>query len=146
MGRTRIHVAHLHTHDWGSVLQLPIGLIADRMNPERLTPGLAVLAAIGAFFWPWMLGYRWIAYSLIFLWGGVFVGIYTVMLSIIGGRFSGTELVGVYAAMSVGWGGGALRGPSMVGFAMSASATYGLPSSIALGCALFALFMCVKRA
>jgi MFS family permease len=127
------------------VLQLPIGWLADRVDPRRLALLLAVLSAVGALAWPWMLGQTWLAFALVFVWGGLFVGIYTVMLSIVGSRFSGGDLVGIYAVMSIAWGGGALIGPSIVGFAMQASATYGLPYSIAIGCAAFALFMLVRR-
>ena len=127
------------------VLQLPIGWLADRVDPRRLALLLAVLSAVGALAWPWMLGQTWLAFALVFVWGGLFVGIYTVMLSIVGSRFSGGDLVGIYAVMSIAWGGGALLGPSVVGFAMQASAAYGLPYSIAIGCAAFALFMLVRR-
>jgi len=127
------------------VLQLPIGWLADRMNPRLLALLLAVLSAVGALAWPWMLGQSWLAFALVFVWGGLFVGIYTVMLSIIGSRFSGGDLVGIYAAMSISWGGGALVGPSIVGFAMEWSPTYGLPYAIAAGCAAFALFVATRR-
>ncbi len=127
------------------VLQLPIGWLADRVNPRRLALLLAALSAAGALAWPWMLGHTWLAFALVFVWGGLFVGIYTVMLSIVGSRFSGGDLVGIYAAMSISWGGGALIGPSIVGLAMQWSPTYGLPYAIAAGCALFAVFMATRR-
>lgn len=127
------------------VLQLPIGWLADRMNPRRLALALAVLSAAGALVWPWMLGESWLAFAVVFVWGGVFVGIYTVMLTIVGSRFSGGDLVGIYAVMSLAWGGGALIGPSVVGLAMQWSPTFGLPYAIAIGCAVFAAFMAAKR-
>ncbi|MEP7041707.1 MAG: MFS transporter [Dokdonella sp.] len=127
------------------VLQLPIGWLADRVNPRRLALLLAMLSAVGALAWPWMLGQTWLAFTLVFVWGGLFVGIYTVMLSIVGSRFSGGDLIGIYAVMSIAWGGGALIGPSIVGIAMQRSPTYGLPYAIAAGCALFALFMATRR-
>ena len=92
-----------------------------------------------------MLGHTWLAFALVFVWGGLFVGIYTVMLSIVGSRFSGGDLIGIYAAMSISWGGGALIGPSIVGLAMQASSIYGLPYSIAIACAVFALFIAARR-
>lgn len=127
------------------VLQLPIGWLADRMDRRRLTATLAVVSAAGALVWPWMLGNTALAFALVFVWGGVFVGIYTVMLSLVGSRFSGADLVGIYAVMGLAWGAGALVGPAFAGLAMQMSSAYGLPYAIAIGCALFALFMRAVR-
>jgi MFS family permease len=127
------------------VLQLPIGWLADRMNPRRLALALAFLSAGGALVWPWMLSSHWVAYTIVFIWGGLFVGIYTVMLMIVGSKFSGGELVGIYAVMSVAWGVGALIGPAAAGFAMGLSPGVGLPYAVALGCGLFAVYMLFHR-
>jgi MFS family permease len=127
------------------VLQLPIGWLADRTNPRRLALALAVASAAGALAWPWMLAAHWVAYATVFVWGGLFVGIYTVMLMIVGSRFSGGDLVGVYAVMSVAWGAGALVGPALAGLAMQAAPGVGLPFAVAFACALFAAFMAIHR-
>jgi MFS family permease len=115
------------------------------MSRPRLVMALAIISALGALVWPWMLSQTWLAFGVVFLWGGIFVGIYTVMLTIVGSRFSGGDLVGVYAIMGLAWGVGALLGPTLVGLAMQLSPGYGLPYAIAAGCALFAVFMGVKR-
>jgi predicted MFS family arabinose efflux permease len=127
------------------ILQLPIGWLADRMNPRRLAFGLAVASAASALLWPWMLGQQWLAYTMIFIWGGLFVGIYTVMLTMVGSRYSGTDLVGIYAVMGLAWGGGALIGPSMAGVAMSINPHYGLPTFVAIACAIFAGYLLASR-
>lgn len=127
------------------VLQLPIGWVADRMNRRRLALLLAVLSALGALVWPYVLGTLWLTYAVIFVWGGVFVGIYTVMLAMVGERFKGGELVGIYGAMGFAWGAGALLGPSAAGVAMKSSALFGLPLFVACACALFALYMWRSR-
>lgn len=126
-------------------LQLPIGVLADRMNRPRLVMLLAVASALGALSWPFVLAHAWLAYATVFVWGGIFVGIYTVMLAIVGERFGGAELVGIYAMMGLAWGAGALIGPSSVGFAMELDRVYGLPIAVAVGCGLFAVFMAVRR-
>jgi MFS family permease len=127
------------------VLQLPIGWLADRINSRRLVLGLAVLSVAGALAWPWMLDRHWLAHAIVFVWGGLFVGIYTVMLMIVGSRFHGSDLVGIYAIMSVAWGVGALVGPALAGFAMGLNRQLGLPYAIAFGCAAFTVFMLFKR-
>ena len=127
------------------VLQLPIGWIADKVDSRRLALVLACLSAVSALFWPFVLDSSWLAFTVVFIWGGLFVGIYTVMLAMVGRRFSGSDLVGIYGIMGFAWGGGALIGPALAGVAMKWSPLFGLPGLIALGCALFAAFMAVSR-
>jgi MFS family permease len=127
------------------VLQLPIGWLADRMQKRALVLRLAIISAASALLWPFVLSQHALAFALVFVWGGLFVGIYTVMLAMVGSRFQGNDLVGVYAVMGLAWGAGALIGPALAGLAMSASARFGLPGMIALGCAVFAVFMARSR-
>jgi hypothetical protein len=49
----------------------------------------------------------------LFLWGGVFVGIFTLMMTLVGSRFDGADLVGIYAVMGLVGGVGALLGPGL---------------------------------
>lgn len=120
------------------VLQLPLGWIGDKVNREKLITVLAVLSALGALAWPWALASQWATYALLFVWGGVFVGIYTMMLAIVGSRFAGSDIVGIYAGMGLFWGAGALLGPTLAGGAMQIS-THGLVFFVAIACAAFAL-------
>ncbi len=118
------------------MLQLPIGWLGDKLDRRRMIIVLAGLAVIGALVWPWALLSPWTTYPLLFVWGGVFVGIYTIMLTIVGSRFSGSQLVGIYAAMGLMWGAGALIGPVFAGVAMQ-GLTHGLPLFVALACTCF---------
>ncbi|WP_421994665.1 MFS transporter [Reyranella sp.] len=120
------------------VLQLPIGWLGDKVDRRRLIVALAALSSLGALIWPFALeAAPWILFVVLFVWGGAFVGIYTIILSIVGSRFSGDALVGIYAGMGLTWGAGALAGPLLAGLAMHAS-PHGLPLFVALVCALFA--------
>ncbi len=119
------------------LLQLPVGWLGDRMDRHKLIILLAVLSAIGALFWPLALSSRWLTYGLLFVWGGCFVGIYTLMLAVAGSRFSGANLVGIYAGMGIFWGAGALFGPLAAGLSMQI-ATHGLVYFVAAVCAAFA--------
>ncbi|MGD9507776.1 MAG: MFS transporter [Geminicoccaceae bacterium] len=127
------------------VLQLPIGWLADRLPVRGLVLVLTVIAAIGAWAAPAMFALPWLAFSAVFVWGGVFVGIYTVMLVAVGNRFKGTELIAIYATMGLAWGVGALLGPSLAGFAMAWSPTEGFTTLIAMACAGFALLVLGSR-
>ena len=126
------------------VLQLPLGWLADKVDRRRLMTLLAAISALGALVWPLLLTTPLLAYCLLFVWGGVFVGIYTVAITWVGSRFRGAQLAGIYAAMSVAWGAGALLGPLLGGAAMEA-ATHGLPYMTALLCALFTVLSLSRR-
>ncbi|RAI38645.1 MFS transporter [Rhodoplanes roseus] len=118
------------------VLQLPIGWLGDKIDRQTLIVLLAALSAAGAVAWPWALEVRSAIYPLLFVWGGLFVGIYTIMLTIVGSRFSGSAIIGIYAGMGVFWGVGALIGPTLAGIAMQAT-THGLVVFVAVACATF---------
>lgn len=128
----------------GIVLQLPIGWLADRMPARGLVLVLATLAAVGAWAAPAMFELPWLAFGAVFVWGGVFVGIYTVMLVVIGNRFRGADLIGIYAAMGLAWGMGALIGPTLAGLAMAWSPTHGLTGLIALACMAFVVLVAAR--
>ncbi len=120
------------------LLQLPIGWLGDKMDRRKLVILLAIIATLGALAWPLTMGHEWAAYALLFVWGGSFVGVATIMLTVVGSRFKGGELVGIYAVMGLVWGGGALVGPLAAGMAMQVS-VHGLAYVAALACGGFAL-------
>jgi len=120
------------------VLQLPIGWLGDKMDRRHLVLALAALSAAGAAVWPLALGSTVATYALLFAWGGAFVGIYTIMITLVGSRFKGGDLVGIYAVSGLFWGLGALVGPLGAGFAMQVH-PHGLAIFATLACAGFAL-------
>ena len=129
----------------GSILlQLPIGWLGDRMNRLLLVVILAMVSTAGALIWPAALTHAWLAYPLLFVWGGAFVGIYTTTIAILGDRYKDGELVSVYALLSIAWGLGALAGPLIGGLAMEIS-PHGLPIFAALACGLFAACAALHR-
>lgn len=125
------------------LLQLPIGWLGDKVSRWRLLVALAAISAAGALLWPLALASPLATYVLLFVWGGAFVGIYTIVLTIVGSRFKGTELVGIYAAMGLMWGVGALAGPLLAGAAMQVT-MHGLAFYAAAACAAFTVFAIVK--
>lgn len=120
------------------LLQLPIGWLGDRMDRMTLVGGLAFAAAAGATVWPLALTNEILTYGLLFVWGGALVGIYTIMLAVVGSRFQGSDLVGIYAAMGLMWGVGALVGPVLAGLAMDL-VPHGLAFFAAAVCFVFAV-------
>jgi MFS family permease len=122
------------------VLQLPIGWLGDKMDRRKLLILLAAAASLGALAWPSALTNPFATYGLLFVWGGLFVGIYTIMLAVVGSRFSGSELIGLYAAMGLMWGVGAMLGPLLAGGAMQLT-PHGLPFFVAAACGAFCLMV-----
>lgn len=120
-------------------LQLPIGWLGDRFNRRRLVLLFAVLSVLGALAWPLVFHNPWLAYPLVFVWGGLFVGIYTLMITIVGSLYSGARLLGIYTVMSVAWGIGAMCGPALAGVSMQVM-QHGLPLFAATACAGFAFY------
>lgn len=126
------------------VMQLPIGWLGDRVDRRKLAIGLGLASTAGALVWPYAINSPALAYTLLFVWGGLFVGIYTVMMSLVGSRFQGGDLVSIYAVMSVAWGAGAFVGPSAAGLAMD-HLQHGLPYFAALLCAGFTLIAFTRK-
>jgi MFS family permease len=125
-----------------SVFQFPIGWLADHMEKRRVMAGCAVATTIGCALIP-------AAFSSVLLWpvlvvtGAASAGIYTIALSELGDRFSGTELVAGTASFATMWGLGALLGALLAGWAFGGFGPDGLPYTLA---ALFALFILVMAA
>jgi MFS family permease/uncharacterized membrane protein HdeD (DUF308 family) len=126
------------------IMQLPIGWLGDRVDRRRLVVGLGIASTAGALIWPYVIGSAPLAYALLFIWGGLFVGIYTVMMSLVGSRFQGGDLVSIYAVMSVAWGVGAFVGPSAAGVSMNL-AQHGLPYFAAIACAAFTALALLRK-
>lgn len=125
-------------------LQLPIGWLGDRMDRRRLLIILATIAALGALVWPVAFAHAWLAYPLLFIWGGAFVGIYTITIAVLGEAYEDAELLSIYALLSIAWGLGALVGPLAGGVAMEVS-THGLAFFATLACGGFAAFAAAWR-
>ncbi len=120
-----------------TIFQLPIGWLADHYPKRRVMAGCAIVTALTSALIP-------LAFGSIMLWpvllvcGAASAGIYTVALSELGERFSGTELVAGTASFATVWGLGAIFGALLGGWAFQSFGPDGLPLSIA---AVFALFI-----
>lgn len=125
--------------------QLFIGWLADRGDKRQLMTALAFLSGIGALALPWVIYHPLLLFPTLFIWGGVFEGLYTVALSDVGARFSGADLAVVSAAMATAFGLGELLGPIIVGLAMNIWGLPGLPVSLALMAAAYCVFALYRR-
>lgn len=125
-------------------LQPPLGWAADRFpaRPLLLLAALACLAA--AVLLPFASGSFWSLYPLMFLWGGLAAGLYTIALTAIGGRYEGGDLADANAAIASAYGLGALVGPLSVGAAMDAAGPHGLSLALGLSAGLYCLLVLLR--
>jgi len=109
-------------------LQIPIGYLADTFDRRYI---LALCAGVGTsapLLLPLAAGAPMLLYPILFIYGGVVVGLYTVGLALLGQRFSGADLAASNAAFVVMYSLGALLGPPAGGLAMD----YWNPDGLAL--------------
>ncbi|MCG6858171.1 MAG: MFS transporter [Salaquimonas sp.] len=101
------------------VLQIPLGMLSDRLRDRRLL--LLFCAAIGALgvgILPFAVSHLSLLITGIFIWGGVTAGMYTVGLAHLGARLSGTDLAQANAAFVLCYAIGMVIGPQLVGIVM----------------------------
>jgi len=112
-------------------MQVPIGYLADRFDRRYVLAGCAAVGMIGPTLLPFAAGQPWVLYPILFVYGGVVVGMYTVGLALLGQRFTGADLAAANAAFVVMYSAGALVGPIAGGAAMDISDPDGLTVSLA---------------
>lgn len=129
----------------GVVGQIPIGMLADKMDRGRLLAWATLIAmfSIGAL--PFVIGstaMTWIAMMIM----GVTVGsFYVIAMAMIGARFKHADLVSINASFVFLWGLGDVVGPFISGAAIDIWGPDGLPATGAVVCALFLVFIVWQR-
>jgi len=125
----------------GNILfQLPIGLLADRMDRRWLLLLIALGGAAMAAVLPLVADRYWLLLACFALWGGIAVGLYTVGLLHLGARMQGADLASANAAFIFAYSVGMLAGPASVGAGMDAVGPNGFPLICGLYLCAFALF------
>lgn len=114
-------------------LQVPLGALAERIGASRVTLLCAVTASLGCALLPLLFNSPLI-WPVVFVWGSVAFGIYTMALIQLGERFSGSMLITGNAAFALLWGIGGIAGPPATGAVMSAVGVQGLPLTLGLIC------------
>lgn len=115
------------------ILQIPIGLISDRVRDRRLllvacaAVGLVGILALPLYTESWRL-----TAAVLFVWGGVVAALYTIGLAHLGSRLTGRELASANAAFVFCYGFGMLIGPQAIGIGMDLFGPPGFGYSLAL--------------
>ena len=124
----------------GVSLSYPMGWLADRFNRYGLLVFCGLGALAGAVLLPYAMDAGILLYLLLFGWGGAFAGMYTAVLTIIGQRFRGRDLVTANVSLGMLWGIGSLIWPSLTGVAMDIRDPDGFPLVFIAVSLLFVLF------
>lgn len=132
----------------GSVaLQIPIGLVSDRVRDRRhLLLLFALVGLAGSLALPFLSLNWWAMAAVLFVWGGVVAGLYTVGLAHLGSRLSGADLASANAAFIFCYSIGMLVGPQWIGGAMDIFGSSGFAWSIASMFAAYFVFMALRLA
>lgn len=124
----------------GVSLAYPMGWLADRFNRYGLLVFCGLCGLAGAVLLPYAMDAGIFLYLLLFCWGGVFAGMYTTVLTIIGQHFRGRDLVTANVSLGMLWGVGSLVWPPVTGVAMDIRDPGGFPLVFIAASLLFVLF------
>jgi cyanate permease len=129
----------------GSIaLQIPIGWLSDRFDRLHVLLFCALVGLGGIALLPALIGEQTFLWPLLFVWGGVIVGLYTVGLVLLGERVDDADLAAANAAFIQAYGFGAIMGPALAGAAMSGVGPDGLPLTLGLLFGGYLVFGLVK--
>lgn len=129
------------------IMQFPIGRLADTRDRHALLASCIAGTFVLTLLLPWAVVAGPWGFPVLVLWGGIYGGIYSVALTIVGERFRGQELVVANAALAMVWGLGGIAGPGIAGMAMDIWDPHGMVVIIAGACAatLAGMFLLHRR-
>ena len=113
-------------------MQIPIGWLADRLSRRLVLGWLAFTTVVGCGLLVWLIQGSILIWPMLFFWGAVAFGTYTVAMVELGARFTGSLLLAGNSAFGIMWGLGGMVGPSIAGAAMDLIGPQGLPFTLGL--------------
>ncbi len=128
-----------------AALQIVLGRVADRFGSMRIMLFCALASVAGCLALSPSFN-SWLVWPLVFVWGGVSFGIYTMTLIQLGERFTGQVLIAGNAAFAFVWGIGGIVGSPATGLAMQLFGHQGLPWSLGLLCFVLAVLLMAREA
>ncbi|GGD88272.1 ABC transporter permease [Aureimonas endophytica] len=114
-------------------LQIPLGLVSDRVrDPRSLLLLCAVVGLLGSLALPFLIQSWWLTALVLFVWGGVVAGLYTVGLAHLGSKLSGADLASANAAFIFCYALGMLVGPQGIGASLDLLGLNGFSYALAV--------------
>lgn len=120
-----------------ALLQIPIGLIADKWSRQGVISLASALTLVLALAMIWTIK-SWLIWPVMLAIGTSAFAIYTIGLTILGDNFKGPDLVAGSAAFAAMWGIGGLLGPPIAGAATDAFGIEAIPLTV---CAIYVLLL-----
>ena len=127
-----------------AVLQILLGRTAEQFGSRRTMLFCTLASLAGCVLLPPIFS-SWLIWPLVFVWGGVSFGIYTMSLIQLGERFTGQTLIAGNATFALVWGIGGIVGSPATGLAMQLIGPQGLPLSLGLLCCVLAVLLVAER-
>lgn len=126
-----------------ALLQIPLGWIIDRLDGYIILAVCSFIGAVCSLWMPFLSLDNVIIWPLLVIWGGITYALYTIALTLLGRRFTGSNLVTANASFAMMWGIGGISGPVISGLALDVMGPIGLPLTIAAtsGMLLVVVFM-----
>ena len=119
-------------------LQIPLGLWSDRVKDRRVVLLACTIAGvIGAILIPFAAQNGWVLGTVLFFYGGIISGMYTVGLAHLGSRLTGTDLAQANAAFVLCYGLGMTIGPQTAGIAMDIAGPSGFGMTLFMFFAMY---------
>jgi MFS family permease len=127
------------------VMQLPIGLLADRYGRRLLLGICAALSALGPVLLPSTLVHPELLWVLLFMWGGTLYAFYSQGVALLGETFSPALLAAANTVFVMVYCLGGVMGPSLGGLAMDRWPGTGLPALLSAAPLLLLLTLLAQR-
>jgi MFS family permease len=126
------------------VLQIPIGLLSDRVDRRLVLMACGLVGAFGMAAASAASGSTALLMTVLMAWGGASAGVYTVGLAHLASRFRGGDLAGANAAFIFCYALGMLVGPVVVGDAMARAPAFGFPLVLGSAFAIYSILVLVR--
>ncbi len=110
------------------VLQVPIGLLADRFGRRFMLGICALLSFLGPLLLQPLFGTPLLLWPLLFIWGGTLYAFYSQGIALLGAEFSAADLPTANTLFVIVYCLGGVIGPSLGGIAMDQWPSNGLPA------------------
>ncbi|MBB3138039.1 MFS family permease [Rhizobium pisi] len=127
------------------IFQIPLGLLSDRIADKRpLLACMALMGFVGSMMLPVLVNNWLLMAGILLFWGGCVSGLYTVGLSHLGSRLTGSDLAAANAAFVFCYAMGTVAGPQVIGAAIDVAGNNGFAWAIAAFFGLYALLSGIR--
>lgn len=130
----------------GTVLQLPIGWLADKSSYTSSQLLCGTILCLGGWLIPLSQPLPWLMSGLVFLWGGAIGGMNTLAVIEAGARVEERQVSTAMAAIAMAYTLGSVLGPIVTGTLVARLGAPGLMVSAGLAGALFVALLSVRQA